>query len=242
MRDACLHPLFGDVQDRHGRRLGARARGRRDGQKRLQRARRGLSAADGGVDVVHDLTAVRRYEVRDLRRVDARSAADRDEPVEVSFLGEVRRRLKRVVRRFNARAVPHLDLYALGLDQLDYPSRYVSLHDAGVRDEHHPPDAHPLQLPARLFRGAGTVLQRRRLHRKDRLVVRPRAVAHVYLPFPSEMLIVVCTRSPRQLHVRAPRRVLLYATRYPAAGAHRALTTRHSRESGNPRQPKVVHS
>ena len=131
VRDAGLHPLFGDVQDRHRRRLGARARGRRDGEQRLQGAGRLLAAADGGVDVVHDLTTVRRYEVGDLRRVDARPAADRDEPVEVSFDGEVRRGLEGVVRRLHARAVPHLDLYAFGLDQLHDAARYVALTTPG---------------------------------------------------------------------------------------------------------------
>src|SRR3712207_8354702 len=52
--------------------------------------------------------------------------------------------------------------------QLNDTARYVRLHNTRVGDEHHPPDAHLLELPASLFRGAGAVLQRRGLHGENR--------------------------------------------------------------------------
>jgi hypothetical protein len=134
VRDAALHPLIRDVQDRDRSGLRARARGRGDGEKRLQGTGRLPASADRGVDVVDDLTPVRRYEACDLGRVDARPAAYADERFEVAFDGEVCRGLEGIVRRLDARAVPHLDLYAFRLDRLHDAARYVRLDDARVGD------------------------------------------------------------------------------------------------------------
>jgi hypothetical protein len=153
-----------------------------------------------GVDVVDDFAPVRRYEAGDLRGVDARPAADGYEAFEASFDREIRRGLEGVLRRLDAGAVPHLDLHTFGFDQLLDAARYVRPHDAWVGDQHHPSDAHPLQLPAGLLRGTGTVLQRRRLHREDGLVVR---VMHDgALPFPAIDARALDTRPSRRIHVR----------------------------------------
>ncbi len=170
VRDPGFHPLFGDVQDGHRRRLGPGSGRRGHGEQGLQGRRRVLAAAYGRVDVVHDLAAVRGYEIADLRRVYARPAPDRDETVETAFPGEVRRRLQRVGRRLDARAVPDLDLHAGTLDHLPHAVRYAGLDHPRVRDEHDPPHAQPLDLPTNLIGGAQTVLQRGRLHGEDRLV------------------------------------------------------------------------
>jgi hypothetical protein len=131
----------------------------------------------------------------DLGRVYARPAANSDEPFEVSFDGKVCRGLEGIVRRLDARAVPHLDLYAFRLDRLHDATRYVRLDYARVGDEHHPPDAHLLQLPASLFRGAWAVLQRRSFHGKDGLVVRSRVVMHDELPFPRQKYLILVPAS-----------------------------------------------
>src|ERR687893_754546 len=185
--DAALHPLVRDVQDRHGRRLGPGAGRRGHRQQRLQGGRRLLAVAYGGVYVVHDLTAVRRDEVGDFRRVYAGPTPHGHEPVEVAVPGEVRRRLQRVGRRLDAGAVPHLNLHALRLDELLYAARYAGPDDPRVGDEHDPVHAEPPDLPADLLGRAPPVLYGRRLHGKDGLV----AVGTHALPFPAP---IPCTR------------------------------------------------
>ena len=107
---------LGDVEHGDGRRLGAGARRRRDREVRLQRRRRLPAAADRRVDVVHDRRRVGRDQVRDLRGVDARAAADRDEAVDLRLEREVGRVLEGLDRRLDARPVVDDDLDALRLD------------------------------------------------------------------------------------------------------------------------------
>src|SRR5215217_5745045 len=140
------------------------------------------ATADRRVDVVHDLPPVRGDEVRDLRRVDARSATNRHEPVEAPFHGEVRRLLKRLRRRLHAGPIVELDLDPFGLDQLLDAGRYTDLDNPRVRDEHHPVHAHPLDLPADLLRGPGSILERRGLHREDGLVARAAVPLPAHMP------------------------------------------------------------
>ena len=68
------------------------ARGR-DRQVRPQRTRHRRPATHRRVDVVHDRRRVRDDQVRDLRGVDRRAAADRHEPVDLRFQREVGRGL-----------------------------------------------------------------------------------------------------------------------------------------------------
>ena len=103
--------------------------------------------------------------------VDARSAADGDEPVDFVFDGEVGRVLEGVDRRLDAGAVVDDDLDALLLDARLDALGVAELHDAGVGDEEGALDAEALELPAGVVGGAGAELDRRRLEGEDGLVI-----------------------------------------------------------------------
>ena len=176
VRDAGLHVLLGDVEDRHGRRLGAGAAGGGDRQQRLERGRRLAPAADRRVHVLHELAAVGGDQVGDLGGVDARPAADPDEAVEAAVDREGGGLGERGVGRLDARAVPHLGLDPRGLDRLLHAAGDPGGRHAGIRCQHRSLHAEALELPARLGGGAGPVLERRRLERED-LLVRQRVPA-----------------------------------------------------------------
>ena len=106
----------------------------------------------------------------DLRRVDARPAADRHEPVDLRLEGEVARVLEGLDRRLDARPVVDDDLDALALDDLPDPIGMAELRDAGVGDEHRARHAEAFELPARVGGGAGAELDRRGLEGEDGLV------------------------------------------------------------------------
>ena len=107
---------LGDVEHRDRRGLRAGPAGGRDREVRAQRRRRLAPLAHRRVDVVHDRRRVRGDEVGDLRGVDARAAADRDEAVDPGVAREVGGLLEGVERRLHAGAVVDHHLDALGLD------------------------------------------------------------------------------------------------------------------------------
>ena len=102
VRDAALDLQLGQVEHRDRRRLRPAARRRRDRQVRHERRRRLAPLADRRVDVGHHRRRVAEHEVRDLRGVDRRSAADRHEAVGL----RLRRRRRRRARATRASAPP----------------------------------------------------------------------------------------------------------------------------------------
>jgi hypothetical protein len=93
------------------------------------------------------------HEVRHLCGVEARSAANTHETVELPFGGKVRRLLHRCQRGLDPDPVEDLTLDVLGFDLLQDLIRDASPGHAGVRDDHHPPDTKLFQLPSRLIHG-----------------------------------------------------------------------------------------
>lgn len=89
------------IEDRDTGHLGAGAAGRRARDMRLQRTRNGLALTDRRVHVGKKIVGVRSVKIRRFGRVHHRAAADRDEAIEVAFLGEFRRRLERTIRRLD---------------------------------------------------------------------------------------------------------------------------------------------
>ena len=95
----------GEVEDGDSGGFAARAgcRGNRD--QRFDRPRNRLAPADGRIDVIQEIRRVATVKVGRLRRVDCRTAADRDKRVEVVRLGGRNGFAKRFVRGLHADAV-----------------------------------------------------------------------------------------------------------------------------------------
>jgi hypothetical protein len=114
---------------------------------------------------------VRRDQVGDFGRVDARAAPDRDEAVHARVLREVGGVLEGVERRLHASAVVEHDLDALALDRLAHAVGVAERGDARVGDQHRARDAEAFELPAGVRHGARPELDRRGLQREDGLVL-----------------------------------------------------------------------
>jgi hypothetical protein len=114
---------------------------------------------------------VRRDEVRDLRGIDARAAADRDEAVDPGVAREVGGLLQRGERRLDVGTVVDHDLDPLGLDGRAHALGVAGGGHARIGDEQRASHAQPGELPARVGGRSGAELDRRRLQREHRFAV-----------------------------------------------------------------------
>src|SRR5450631_3167541 len=117
VRVASGSPGFGphgnQVDDRDPGALAAGSARRRARNVRLKRTRHGPSVPNRRVDLRHEVGGVGGVEIRRLGRVDRRTAADGNVPVELSVRGEARRSFERCIGRFDARVIVRHDFWLL---------------------------------------------------------------------------------------------------------------------------------
>ncbi len=174
VRDPAFCLLVRDVEDGDRGRLRARSRGGRDGDQREERRGRLPAAADRRVDVVHDLTAMALDEVRDLGRVDGRSAAERHEAVDIGPGRDSGGACQRPGGRLDADVLEERDLDAAFLDEPDHPLGDAEAAERRIGDEKDAPGPEPAQLVGDVVDGARPVAQLGRFQGDDGLVLHGR--------------------------------------------------------------------
>ena len=151
-----------DVEDRDRRALRAGARRGRDRDERLQRALGRTAATNRAVDVIEQVTVVRRQQVHDLGGVDRRAAADGHDHVDpAGGAGGVHGLAHRGVRRLHPDAVEHVGVDAGGAERLGDPCRGARRRDPAVGDDQGSRRTELAQVVADLVSGAGSDLQLR---------------------------------------------------------------------------------
>ena len=139
--DAGLRAHLREVEDGDAGTFAARARGGGTGDMGLQRSGYGRAAADRGVDVGEEIGRIGGIEVGGLAGVDHRAAAKRNEAVETTLLGELRRLLEGVIGGLDAHLVIDDGVDAGILERSLDDGGVLERADALVRHQDGPGDA-----------------------------------------------------------------------------------------------------
>ncbi len=151
--DAGLRAEFLVVENRDAGRLASGPRGRRNREQRFQRPGHRQPLADRRVHVVEKVgRRIGGVEIDGLRGVDHRAAADGDDRIERSSIGEGDRVEERLVARFDAHAIVQRVRNLVLIQRLEHRADRRQSRKHGVGDDERQPRAHLGQVHADLAR------------------------------------------------------------------------------------------